>query len=153
MDPKDLRRLYDQKKAEKAAKTARLTEANTKVAGELNERTADAKAALKNVVLPYLTEVAANIDSGEFVFQTTSVDPSDKEPVAVWFKIGSSRGYVIDVTGGNVRVGTTNFNAKGIASMVLAFVIPANQEPFVGTIADLTREKIGKLIQVAIAEG
>ena len=93
------------------------------------------------------------IDGGEFVFQTTSVDPSDKEPVAVWFKIGSSRGYVIDVTGGNVRVGTTNFNAKGIASMVLAFVIPANQEPFVGTIADLTREKIGKLIQVAIAEG
>jgi hypothetical protein len=152
MDPKDLKRLYDQKKAEKAAKIAQATAASTKVADERKQRAVDAKAAINNVVLPYLTEVAASFDSGEFVFQTASVDQSDSSPVAVWFKIGSSRQYVIDVTGGNVRVGTRNVMAKGIASVLLEFVIPATEEPFIGKITDLTREKMGKLIQIAIAE-
>ncbi len=153
MDPKDLKELYDQKKAEKAAKIAQATKASTKAADELKQKSADAKAAIKNVVLPYFTEVAANFDSGDFVFQITSTDQSDSSPVAVCFKIGSSRPYVIDVTGGNVRVGTPNLKAKGLASVVLEFVIPATQEPFIGQITDLTPEKIGKLIQMAIAEG
>ena len=57
MEPKDLKKLYDDKKAAAAAKVATATAANTKAHDEINRKDIAGKTALRNVVLPYLTEV------------------------------------------------------------------------------------------------
>jgi hypothetical protein len=147
MDPKELKRLYLQRKAQAAAQIAQVHAAQSAAEAELKQKMADGNTALKEVVLPYFEEVATAFDEGEFVIET-NLDVSDRSLVGVSFKIGGGPDYGVEAIGGNVRVWKRYPGTKSTPRPVYFF--SAQHEPFIGSITDLTREKLEKLVQLAI---
>jgi hypothetical protein len=103
MDPKELKRLHLQRKAQTAAQIAQVNAAQCAAQAKLKQKLADGNTALKEVVLPYFEEVATAFDEGEFAIET-NLDESDRSLVGVSFKIGGGPDYSVEAIGGNVRV-------------------------------------------------
>ena len=152
MEPKDLKRLYDDKKAAAATKVATATAANTKAHDEIDRKDIAGKTALRNVVLPYLTEVAASFGKGEFVVQPI-IEPRTKVPSGVSFRIGQGLEYSIEVDAGNVNVTTRDLRIKGQVGLKTKFLHSGDRELFIKGVDDLTREKVGYLVKLAIDKG
>jgi hypothetical protein len=150
MDPKELKRLHEQKKAQTAAQIAQVNAAQSAAQVELKQKMADGSTALKEAVLPYFQEVATAFDKGEFVIET-KLDESGRSLVGVSFKIGSGPEYGIEAMGGKIRAWKRYPGTKSEPRPIYFF--PAQHEPFIGNITDLTREKLEKLVQQAIKDG
>ena len=149
MDPKELKRLHDQRKAQAAAQITQVNAIKNAAQAELKQKAADVSAALKDVVLPYFEEVATAFDTGEFAIET-KLDASDRSFVGVSFKIGGGPEYGVEGIGGNVRVWKRYPGTKSAPRPIYFF--SAQREPFIGSITDLTREKLEKLVQLAIKD-
>jgi hypothetical protein len=147
MDPKEFKELHVQKKAQIAAEIAQVNAAQSATQAELKQKIADGSAALKEVVLPCLEEVATAFDEGEFIIET-KLDESDRSLVGVSFKIAGGPEYGVEAIGGNVRVWKRYSGTKSAPRPIYFF--SAQHEPFIGSIKDLTREKLEKLVQQAI---
>ncbi len=147
MDPKELKRLHLQRKAQAAAQIAQVHAAQCAAQAELKQKMADGNTALKQVVLPYFEELATAFDEGEFVIET-NLDASNRSLVGVSFRIGGGPDYGVEAIGGNVRAWKRYPGTKSAPRPIYFF--PAQHEPFIGSITDLTREKLEKLIELAI---
>lgn len=147
MDPKELKRLHVQRKAQTAAQIEQVNAAQSAAQAELEQKMADGKTALKEVVLPYFEEVAAAFDEGEFVFEKR-FDVADHSLVGVSFKIGGGPEYGVEAIGGNVRIWKRYPGTKSTPRPIYFF--SSQHEPFIGSATDLTREKLEKLVQQAI---
>jgi len=149
MDPKELKRLHEQRKAQTAAQIMQVNAAQSAAQADLKQKMADGSTALKEVVLPYFEEVATAFDEGEFVIET-KLEESDRSLVGVSFKIGGGPEYGIEAIGGNVRVWKRYPGTKSAPRPIYFF--SAQHEPFIGSITDLTREKLENLVQQAIKD-
>ena len=151
MDPKELKRLHELKKAVDARKRAELITATTAAKVKHEKQISDARGALINVALPYLQEVAAAFGQ-DFSVNASGLDASNESPVIVSFRIEKGWEYGIEAVAGTLRVWKKGLKSRADTANVPQFVFPASAQPFIGVAADLTREKIGKLIEIAINE-
>ena len=159
MDPMDLKNLHDEKKAATAEKAAAAMIAHNQKHDDLMKRTAAGRAAMKDVLLPYLNEIAATFDKGDFTVATPTVE-TDGVPACVSFRVGKGLEHCIECVAGNVRVfkvgpgssAKSGGRTAGNAAARPVFVFSSRDEPFIATVDDLTREKVGKLVQIAINE-
>jgi hypothetical protein len=154
MDPKALATLYREKTAQKAAATTdEVTRAQTRQA-EFRKRADEGRAAMRDVVIPYLQEVQKTFPKGAFKLNVSvSREAETLAPLAVSFQIGDGAEHVIEATQGNVRVYTTlppKSGLAGVPALNIRFVYSGNAEPFIAGPSDLTREKLGKLVELAI---
>lgn len=151
MDPKELKKLHEQKKVVDAQKRAELVTATTAAKAKHEKQISDARGALVNVALPYLQEVAAAFGP-EFSVNASGLDASIESPVTVSFRIEKGWEYGIEAVAGTLRVWKRSLKSRADAAHAPQYVFPATAQPFIGATADLTREKIGKLIEIAIDE-
>ena len=160
MDPKELRKRFEAKSAETAAKSAHKKAQLAAEKAEQAKREEEARTALRDVVIPYFNEIKAEFPKGQFSFDhAVSMTLS---PVRVSFKVGNGPRYFLEVIGGNVRIlkeGPSFAPPKGPQSGRKAppgtnvqFVFSPNSEPFIKEPSDLTRENLGRLVQMAIDE-
>lgn len=150
MDPKELKKVFDK---QKAAEDARKNESFVQQAAardRMQKEEAAGRAALKDVVLPYLKEIEKEFGSNEFSAQAETM--SNYAPTSVSFKIGKDDlKYGIGVKDGVVTVWRQLPSKGRIAPPPQAY--RGDEDPFIKTVADLTREKVGRLIQLAITKG
>ena len=151
MDAIELKRLHELKKAADSQKRAELITATTAAKVKHEKQISDARGALINVALPYLQEVAAAFGQ-DFSVNASGLDASNESPVIVSFRIEKGWEYGIEAVAGTLRVWKRGLKNRADAANVPQFVFPPSAQPFIGTTADLTREKIGKLIEIAINE-
>jgi hypothetical protein len=166
MNPNELAELFARKKAERAAKAADEKSKLDAQKEAQQKRAEQGRAALRDVVVPYFQEVAATFPAGEFKF-----DPAEKQDaatgasLAVAFKIGDGAKHVIEVIQGNVRVykegpkispgagkAGKGRRALDIPGINTDFVFSGNAKPFIAGSSDLTREKLGELVRMAIED-
>lgn len=118
-------------------------------ADDVEKRTDDfghCKRALADHVIPFLEELKQHMPKEQFSF-APQIDMSDHMPVGVSFRIGDGSPTCISTASGNIivtRVGTSG-SSKGTP-----FVYPPDAEPYISNSGDLTREKIAKLVEMAI---
>jgi hypothetical protein len=169
MDPKELAKLYEKKSAESAAKAAENKAQMDVQQAEFRKRVEQGRTALRDVVIPYFQELVSAFPKGQFKFNpSASMEAETLAPVAVSFKIGDGPEHFIEVAQGTVRI-YYNYNtrpqpepqarkvAKGgkpvpAPGVVLQMVYSGNTEPFIATPTDLTRDKLAKLVEVAISK-
>jgi hypothetical protein len=150
MDPKDLKILFDKKAEDKASaeKTQRASAAALKA--ETDFRQYQGQEAILKVVIPYFTEIAQTVGADNFKFtEVPDGNPLSKLPLGVRFMIGSSVEYEISVASSKVWIKTVGSKSAGVS---VVFVYPSTQEPHISEPGDLTREKLGKLLALVIAE-
>jgi hypothetical protein len=150
MEPKDVAKLLDQKSAAQAEKAAgQQAQADAKQA-ELQKRDARGREAMRDVVIPYLREIAAATQQFKFN-AAASRDTRSKEVLGVSFRIGNSPTETfIEVSQGNVRIYGQPLAQQRGGNLKVSnqFVYPGTSEPFIATVDDLTREKLGKLVEI-----
>jgi len=156
MDPDELAKLYERRKAERAASTAKvlaLLEANQQaVQAEREQQAQWGQTALRDVVIPYFRELEATFPNAEFKLDpAATLDAESHLPVAVAFQIGDGPKHVIEVVEGHVRIYFVPRDDKD-GPAILEFVYSGDAEPFIAGPLDLTREKLGKLIEIAIEQ-
>jgi len=147
MDPKELKKLHLQRKAQTAAQIVQVNEAQSAAQAELKQKMTDVNTALQEVVVPYFEEVATAFDEGEFIINN-KLDSSDRSLVGVSFRIGDGPEYGVEAIGGNVRVWKRYPAGKSVPRPIYYF--SPQHQPSIGSATDLTREKLEKLIQQAI---
>jgi hypothetical protein len=145
MDPKDLRRLHDQIVADQAEAEAQARAEEA----EREQRVQDCKLALRNVVIPYLDEVDKALPRGTFSHRVVGVD-TDGAPMEVGFRYGAWFETRIKTVDGEVLIATFEPNAEGWADP--ESVLSPNDEPYIEGPDDLTREKIGQLIEIIMRD-
>jgi hypothetical protein len=150
MDPHQLKKLYDQKRAADQAHNKQLADAQAKVESEDVAKEVANEKVLKDVVFPYLGEVAATFGED---FKSWPQTSTQNELIGAVFQIAEGPKYTIQVTAGNVRISHNDPNLKGPSSALPVFTFSASDEPFIATIDDLTPVKLGKLIKLAIQNG
>ena len=151
MDPNELKNIHEMKKIADSQRRAELVTATTAAKAKREKQISDVRMALTNVALPYLREVAAAFGK-EFSVNASGLDASDDSPVTVSFRIEKGWEYGIEAVTGTLRVWKKSLKSRADAANVPQFVFPPTAQPFIGVTADLTREKIGKLIEIAIKE-
>ena len=151
MDAIELKRLHELKKAADSQKRAELITATTAAKAKHEKQISNTRGALVNVALPYLQEVAKAFGQ-DFCVNTSGLDASNEAPVIISFRIEKGWEYGIEAVAGTLRVWKRGLKNRADAANVPQFVFPPSAQPFIGTTADLTREKIGKLIEIAINE-
>ena len=104
------------------------------------------KIAMKNHVLPFLTELKSLLPGEQFSF-APQIDGRDHQIVGVSFTIGDGPPTSISTAFGNVIV--TYAGASG-SSKGVSFVYPPDAEPYISNSGDLTRGKIAKLVEMVI---
>ena len=170
MDPQQLKRLFEEKSATKADKTAREKTRIAARAAEQQKRAEEGRVALRDVVTPYFQELLETFPTGHFSFNPAALMNAESHtPVAVSFKVGDGAEHYIEVVQGNVRIWRQGpkfpvQDAKGpkaakgrkraakFPGLDIQFVFSGNAEPFIALPSDLTREKLAKLVEMAIAE-
>jgi hypothetical protein len=107
---------------------------------------AECKRVMTEVVIPFLAEIKAEFPSGQFSF-SPQIDLQDHQFVGVSFKVGNGPMVAISAAFGNIIIaqGGGSGSAKGIE-----FIYDRSVEPFISNSGDLTREKVGKLIEIVI---
>jgi len=150
MDPKDLKILFDKRAADKASaeETRRADIVALKAKTDFSQK-AGQEAILK-VVIPYFTEIAQTIGADNFRFtEVPDGNPLSTLPLGVRFVIGSGVEYEISVASSKVWIKTVGSKSAGIG---VVYVYPGTHEPHISEPGDLTREKLGKLLALMIAE-
>jgi hypothetical protein len=104
------------------------------------------KRAMEQHVLPFLLELKQQLGEEQFSF-APQIDIHDHKPVGVSFKIGDGSATSISTAFGNIVV--TRFGDSG-SSRGVPFVYPPDAEPYISNSGDLTRDKIAKLVEMAI---
>ena len=104
------------------------------------------KRALEQNVLPFLSELKHHLADEQFSF-APQIDLRDHKPVGVSFTIGNGPPTTISTAFGNISVtrGGCSGSSKGVN-----FVYQPDAEPYISNSGDLTREKIAKLVEMAI---
>jgi hypothetical protein len=143
MNPQDLRRFHDQIVADQAEADA---QARTEEA-EREKRSRDCKLALRNVVIPYLGEVEKALPRGVFSHRVVSVDSGDGAPTEVGFRYSDWFETRIKIVGGEVLVAHFESDAEASDEPVSDDFYEDIEGP-----DDLTREKIGQLIENVMRE-
>jgi hypothetical protein len=157
MDPKELAALHAKKKAATAAETAKSKIAAEKQQEEFRKRVEQGRAVMRDVVIPYFKGLVSTFPKGEFEFKTTLTDETHA-PVGVSFKIGDGVEHSIEVVQGNVtvskkgpqypaKIGRAGVRTPGIN---VRFVFAGTAAPFIAGPSDLTKEKLSKLVEMAI---
>lgn len=104
------------------------------------------KDAFEQTVLPFLTELKSCFVDNQFSF-APQIDIRDHRPIGVSFSIGDGSTTNISVIVGHVvitRAGDSG-SFKGVP-----FVYAWDSEPHILLPADLTREKISRLVEMAM---
>jgi hypothetical protein len=104
------------------------------------------KRAMERQVIPFLLELKQHLGEEQFSF-APQIDILDHKPVGVSFKIGDGSATSISTAFGNIVV--TRFGDSG-SSKGVPFVYPPDAEPYISNSGDLTRDKIAKLVEMAI---
>lgn len=104
------------------------------------------KNALEQNVMPFLNELKQEFGAEQFSF-APQIDLHDHKIVGVSFKIGDGSATNISTAFGNIVV--TRLGESG-SQKGLAFVYSPDQEPYISNSGDLTRDKIAKLVEMAI---
>jgi hypothetical protein len=104
------------------------------------------KRAMAQHVIPFLLELKQHLGEEQFSF-APQIDILDHKPVGVSFKIGDGSATSISTAFGNIVV--TRFGDSG-SSRGVPFVYPPDAEPYISNSGDLTRDKIAKLVEMAI---
>jgi hypothetical protein len=104
------------------------------------------KRAIEQHVIPFLVELKDHFGDGQFSF-APQIDIHDHKPIGVSFKIGDGSATSISTAFGNIVV--TRFGDSG-SSKGVPFVYPPDAEPYISNSGDLTRDKIAKLVEMAI---
>ena len=146
MNAQELAAKFTAKIALAALEKDRQTEI---AADNVGKRTADVehcKRAMEQHVLPFLTELKAQLGEHQFSF-APQIELNDHRPVGVSFKIGDGAPTTITTAFGNIvvtRIGDSG-TSKGVP-----FVYAPDVEPFISNSGDLTRDKIAKLVEMVI---
>jgi hypothetical protein len=146
MDPKILASKFAKKAAEETneKETKKAAEAESQAA--LVRLSEDGKRAIAEVVIPYFNDIKAQFPPDQFSYDV-QVDTKDHKPVGVSFTLGKGPLIVISTYFGRVTI--TQTNTPDLPNKV-AFVYSPKAQPFIETPRDLTREKIGNLIEMVI---
>ena len=104
------------------------------------------KRAMEQHVIPFLMELKRHFGEEQFSF-APQIDIHDHKPIGVSFKIGDGSATSITTAFGNIVV--TRFGDSG-SSKGIAFVYPSDAEPYISNSGDLTRDKVAKLVEMAI---
>jgi hypothetical protein len=160
MDPEDLKKRFEEKNSKVTASAAGAKAEAESQKSEQEKRAEVGRAAVRDVVVPYFKEIEATFPKGQFSFNPAAkTDAKDHSSVAVSFKVGNGPRYFIEVIRGHVRVfceGPYFEPSKGDNKAPIKyaqFIFVSTEEPFIEGPHDLTREKLGKLIQIAIDQG
>lgn len=125
-------------------------ERQTGIAADNTEKRTDdvehCKRAMEQQVIPFLLELKQYLGEEQFSF-APQIDILDHKPVGVSFKIGDGSATSISTAFGNIVV--TRFGDSG-SSKGVPFVYPPDVEPYISNSGDLTRDKIAKLVEMAI---
>ena len=150
MDPKLLKTLLDKKVADKAAtRDARLAGVAALKAETISKQR-EGQQAIATVVVPYFDEILQTMGPAGFQFsQVPSSDPIDILPLGVRFAVGGSVEFEISVASSKVWIKKVGSKSDGVGT---AFVYPGAEEPHIGEPQDLTRDKIGKLLELVIEQ-
>jgi hypothetical protein len=97
-------------------------------------------------VIPFLAELKQHLGEKQFSF-AQQIDLQDHKPVGVSFSIGDGPATHISTALGNIIV--TRSGASG-SSRGIDHVYSPEEEPYISNSGDLTRDKIAKLIEMAI---
>jgi hypothetical protein len=146
MNADDLARKFDARVAAAAKEKGRQADLGV---GKVDERSADiehCKNALEREVLPFLVELRDKFPDGQFTF-SHQVERNDSRPVGVSFTIGNGGPTNITTAFGNVVV--TRVGASGTSKGV-PYVFAPDADPFISNSGDLTREKIGRLVELLL---
>jgi hypothetical protein len=145
----DAKQLADKFASKVAAAVAEREKQKVVAADNTVKRTDDAehcKRQLVEHVVPFLSELQSHLSESQFSF-SPQVDLKDHKIVGVSFRIGDGPVTTISTAYGNVSV--TRSGDSG-SSRGVNFVYPPHAEPYISNSGDLTREKIAKLIDMAI---
>jgi hypothetical protein len=145
-EPKELAERFAQKRRgepEREAKLAKLRQ---------QQSTHKGKIALEKLVIPYLQKVQDQFYETttlpeDFSFGVSQLDPKDQKPLGVYFRLAGGSTIVISIRGDSVI--TEKVDKKGQRDFAYS---KEEKPPFIETHADLTEEKIGKLISMMIDE-
>jgi hypothetical protein len=150
VDPKSLKMLLERKVADKAAAEAsRLASAAALKAETVSGQRAGQQA-IATVVVPYFQEILQTMGSAGFQFsQVQSPNPVEGLPLGVRFSVGDSVEYEVSVASSKVWIKKVGSKSAGVGTV---FVYPSTEEPHISEPQDLTREKIGKLLELIIEQ-
>jgi hypothetical protein len=150
VDPKHLKMLLEKKVADKAAVEASLLASAVALKAEAVSKQREGQQAVATVVVPYFNEILQVMGSGSFQFsQVPSPDPIDMLPLGVRFVVGRSVEFEISVASSKVWIKKVGSKSEGVST---TFVYPGTEEPHIGEPQDLTREKIGRLLELVIEQ-
>jgi hypothetical protein len=150
MEPKLLKILLDKKAADKAATEMARVAGIAALKAETVSKQLEGQQAIANVVIPYFDEILETIGPTGFKFsRIQSPDPIDILPLGVRFAVGDSVEYEISVASSKIWIKKVGSKSDGVGT---AFVYPGSEEPHIGEPHDLTREKIGKLLELVIGQ-
>jgi hypothetical protein len=147
MDPRDIRRQYDEIKADKAQQQASEKSKTDQERLQRQKVNGDARTALRDVVIPYLQEVVDEFPAKEFHFRP-AIGLQDKLPVGVSFGFQAGPTYHIQATGLLVQIS----KVSGQGASMRRTPLPPEVAPHIGTATDLTRDKVEKLVEMAVAD-
>jgi hypothetical protein len=139
MDPRRLAEKFGNLAAASSAKATEMQRQNEDHA-QRQKATSDAiEDKLRNVVLPYLQETME-----AFPEKTFEYEPYND---GVKITIKGFQPVVIRNVGGKVEVQQFRFDAN-TRQLVRMGTYSSTKDPFIGTSDDLTREKVGRLIDI-----
>jgi hypothetical protein len=140
VDPKILGAKIAEQKAQREAKNERFKDAQNERAARHMDSIEQGKAAMEKTVIPYVREIQAASPEAEVSVEISSTDVNDSRPVAVEIRIGSKR-IELETNAGHVSVRK---------------ITPAGRHNLSGsdisTVADLTRENLGRLFDKVLSE-
>ena len=153
MDPEELKKRFEEKRSKIAASAAQAGVEAKAQESEQEQKVEAGRVAIRDMVLPYFKEIEAALPKDQFSFDSFAKDVSSAK---VSFRIGKGPRYFIEVIRGNVRVfcegpyfDPSKSDRKAPVKYA-QFIFSATEEPFIEGPQDLTREKLGRLVQLAI---
>jgi hypothetical protein len=150
VDPKYLKMLLEKKAADKAAVEVSRLASVAALKAETVSKQREGQQAIATVVVPYFDEILQTVGPADFKFsKVQSPDPIDILPLGVRFAVGGSVEFEISIASSKVWIKKVGSKSDGVRS---AFVYPDAEEPHIGEPQDLTREKIGKLLELVIEQ-
>jgi len=146
MNADDLAHKFQARVAAAAREKGRQAELGATRADERRADIEHCKNALEREVLPFLLELSEKFPDGQFTF-SHQVERNDSRPVGVSFTIGNGGPTNINTAFGNVVV--TRVGASGTWKGV-PYVFAPDADPFISNSGDLTRDKIGRLVELLL---
>ncbi len=142
-DPKNLAERFAKKKKGELERRAKLKQ---------QEEVHREKTAIEKIVIPYLRKVQERLYEisalpEDFSFGVSKLDPQDHKPLGVYFTLGGGPTIVISIQRSGSVI-AEKLHKTGLRDLVYS----REKKPFIETQADLTEEKIGKLIGMVIDE-